>query len=770
MASEIKSIRVHPGIGIARVGNSGAGSPDPLEINQNFYVGPEAPGIVVDPGNPNSPASGDGPGPNGGTYRDGNMDLKRQAQRFRIYGQDSDGDTVEITRRTPGVKDITWRVHVQNMKAANFAFQGAYLFDATQMRNPNIQPREISDYADPANRSQLIVDPGAQELSLSSGTEEISLRGSCFFDSDPTVRKYYLPADLKFGDAVTPQDGWVEVTYSKAENIELGRIQLDEDGRLLFIAGPGLAGCVTTPHICLSNPSETHTPPNGTPVTNGTLPNGDTVDPKDYDPLVNQFAYFNVPGWWDDTCGGEIDATVTFEDASKAPLTTRPGGIRDPKAGGWIVTAPPKFAPDMYHVVSIKDRVYEAFPEQDPTLASPALSPADPIRQAPVPGVTKFWRDVYPTLARAVNYGWVSAEAGGVTPENRNLAHGPKQAGNMLSDDNIARFVDNTKDKSSAAYQTRQQIFRIMRQAEHGARDAHYPAPTTEMEGLVSTFPRLIMTLPTDPPPTSAPLPDELKANRSARGNKMPKLWGTAGKPLQNQQLGHDFPNQYLSLTANTLAHLYNWAFGEFENERAGTSPPVPPPLDQIPIEDQPHAMDCAALEPTIGGGFHPGIEFPYVICYRSYFEEAFRVAGGTVPGAVAAFMSSPWQGDYWSCNVAWWPVQRPDIVFQYYPASYESPTPIGGVVNYEGGQRTYREWFRGFDTEGNPLSGSDGYNQMVYAWDKLGMVLPQRDSDGNVITVRNAVAFREYERNPVLNSVPASSAGPACDPDDNEA
>ena len=67
MSEKIKSIRIHPGIGLARLGNS-----------DEFYIGPEAPGIVVDPG-----GSG-GPGPNGGTYRDSSARLKRQAQRFPL--------------------------------------------------------------------------------------------------------------------------------------------------------------------------------------------------------------------------------------------------------------------------------------------------------------------------------------------------------------------------------------------------------------------------------------------------------------------------------------------------------------------------------------------------------------------------------------------------------------------------------------------------------------------------------------------------------------
>src|SRR3546814_3281267 len=54
--------------------------------------------------------------------------------------------------------------------------------------------------------------------------------------------------------------------------------------------------------------------------------------------------------------------------------------------------------------------------------------------------------------------------------------------------------------------------------------------------------------------------------------------------------------------------------------------------LEQLPLAEQPHALDSSALQPTIGGGFHPGIEFPYLILYREYFPEAFRVGKDNEP------------------------------------------------------------------------------------------------------------------------------------------
>jgi hypothetical protein len=224
---------------------------------------------------------------------------------------------------------------------------------------------------------------------------------------------------------------------------------------------------------------------------------------------------------------------------------------------------------------------------------------------------------------------------------------------------------------------------------------------------------------------------------RSEEPFKMPLLWGSGGKPKQNKQLGNSLPDQFLSLTDWQLRHLKDWADGNFE---VGVLQ-KPVSLEQLPLTEQPHALDGSALEPTIGGGFHPGIEFPYLILHREYFAEAFRVNKDIEPGSVAAFMSSPWQGDFWSCNVAWWPTQRPDVVFEY---------------DTKNRTRSYKEWFRGYDAHGEPLSSTDGYNQMAYAWSKLGMVLPIKTEDGSFLREDDEIVFVEQQRDPTLSRPPA--------------
>jgi hypothetical protein len=107
--------KVHPAIGIARVGNS----------PEEMFIGPELPGI---------------PSPPEGGYKDAGdaramvpPRIKRQGARFRIYGYDKAGTCLgEIT--SLGAKadatlsgmqaDIVWSVDLANTKAEFHKFRG----------------------------------------------------------------------------------------------------------------------------------------------------------------------------------------------------------------------------------------------------------------------------------------------------------------------------------------------------------------------------------------------------------------------------------------------------------------------------------------------------------------------------------------------------------------------------------------------------------------------------------------------------------------------
>ncbi len=139
--------RIHPAIGIARVGNS----PD------EFFVGPERPG--------------ERPVPPGG-FKDAQCRVKRQAARFRIFAHHDDGSAEELTDADA---EITWTVHLVNAKAA-YPDRG------------NSEP--------PAD---LTVDPDPRTLT-GPDQRELFDTGSITFDGQQ-------PVTVPLGEARTDDDG-----------------------------------------------------------------------------------------------------------------------------------------------------------------------------------------------------------------------------------------------------------------------------------------------------------------------------------------------------------------------------------------------------------------------------------------------------------------------------------------------------------------------------------------------------------------------------------
>ena len=148
--STIVRAAIHPGIGIARVGNS----PDA------FFVGPELPYPV--------------PAPEGG-FKDAAGALKRQAARFRIFGYDEGGRVV--AELTAANADIAWTVHVANRKAAWYNFD-------TALDIPEAVPagRRNASFVG-ADRQRLVIDPGPRRIA-GAGVHgaKYALDGGSFLD------------------------------------------------------------------------------------------------------------------------------------------------------------------------------------------------------------------------------------------------------------------------------------------------------------------------------------------------------------------------------------------------------------------------------------------------------------------------------------------------------------------------------------------------------------------------------------------------------------
>ena len=131
---QITQVRIHPGIGIARVGNS-----------KKYYIGPE----VINPTLTDF-----------GRTRDESGAIKRQAARFRIYAYDKDGNVVcEVPQSTNS--QIEWNVHIANKKAAWYEFDAA--MDIPYTVNLTVPLRNSAVKG--TDRAALIIDPGAKKIS-----------------------------------------------------------------------------------------------------------------------------------------------------------------------------------------------------------------------------------------------------------------------------------------------------------------------------------------------------------------------------------------------------------------------------------------------------------------------------------------------------------------------------------------------------------------------------------------------------------------------------
>lgn len=966
---KVKYIKVFPGMGTGRVGNS-----------EEYFIGPEAPGVVPDPG--------------GMKYKDSNGLIKRQAARFRVYGYDeNDAVVMEITEDPSNGVSIEWDVHVRNMKAANYAFQGKFAFKPTDLRNPG-----YTKETNPNNRTPLIIDPGAKKISgiNKNGTSAVPLDGGKIFDFPPGETSYDIPNSL-----YTPgKPGTQSVAY-KSKEVSLGRLETDDSGRLIFVGGKGDAGCLLEKPI---------------PIRKGVSEFNNDKNMPNHNPTSNGNSYFNNPGWFDDTCGGSINATVTFNSLG-TPVTLSTDN--DPLKRGWVAVSPPKYVPSMNNVVSLLDLQIDLFPDQDPYSGSlnfaiidengiPNIAtgdPADGLSFAPLNGITQqgqlapsitsfkgkdylaytgdsganllavsadggaSWTSV--TIANGVSTAFapslctfngqlvyvvtakngyinigtsdngsdftfrLASPAGGV--EALRSLYGPSAAayngflyigftgtGGVLS---IAQQGVDNKDKET------QDLFTFTSLETHtkshdapslctffgqlyygytgvddkcylGSYNSFSPQPTpptlkfdfaqiggdqttTLAPSIGASHGRFYYTIvgpdnyvhvasgksgftsltfgkagnvastaapavanfsdisfyrdiypilktvtdyawvnepaftghapgsmgdflregsidyyanplqvsnvyrvfvfqairqaeqltPMVPPPPFALPPDSVPNGGIQSGRLMPHLFGEGGSTAENQFNGTNHPNQWLSLTPHQLWKIQEWVNGNFQK---GTIV-KPKPLESYPLEDQPRAINFAALEPTVGGGFHPGIELTYNLKFREYFAGAFRFADKIIykkpkvksgnnpsdpiefdilehdltPGSVAGYMSIPWQGDFWSCNISWWAAMRPDLVVDF-DQSQEPPRPVP------------IPWFRG-EAVGIPPNADSipgyqgGYEHMARYWSYFGFVVP----NGNkyygefVLAETERAACLDDKNAPCVSVNPEAPAGP---------
>lgn len=142
-----KVYKIHPGIGIARVGDSA----------EAFFIGPEVPGQTGVLSTPR----GEQPIEH---YKDASGRILRQAARFRVYEYEktADGALRLLREITADDAEITWHVRLANRKAASRGF------NSESPRNPGVAAEQLVRYRAPG-RGHARLSGAAPDAVLQAG-------------------------------------------------------------------------------------------------------------------------------------------------------------------------------------------------------------------------------------------------------------------------------------------------------------------------------------------------------------------------------------------------------------------------------------------------------------------------------------------------------------------------------------------------------------------------------------------------------------------------
>jgi hypothetical protein len=218
-------------------------------------------------------------------------------------------------------------------------------------------------------------------------------------------------------------------------------------------------------------------------------------------------------------------------------------------------------------------------------------------------------------------------------------------------------------------------------------------------------------------------------------------------------------PRQWLAPLAFQYESLRRWARGQFVDD-FDPSAPVAQELSALPAHEQAAALDRAALEPVLGGAFHPGTEITWILRTASMYRGLFRlravrpgqstrqdwgealtpqVALGrhgplsiSGPGDITRWMATPWMTDTASCRSGYqpeinpylptfWPARVPNHILT--EAAYDVVMDTGlPTEDREKAFATREDWLR-FVTRPDYVESLD---LMIENWPKLGFITQQ--------------------------------------------
>lgn len=294
-----------------------------------------------------------------------------------------------------------------------------------------------------------------------------------------------------------------------------------------------------------------------------------------------------------------------------------------------------------------------------------------------------------------------------------------------------------------------------------------------------------------DPSPANEPFRQEWFAEFrnpayvEMQPSRLPPMYG------DDTALPATSPRQWLAPLQLQYNRLQRWADGDFEDD-FDVARDLPARLEELPVSQQPSALDQAALEPVLGGPFHPGTEITWILRTPSLYASLFRLNvspedhppeedyGSTLtpdealaadgplvtsgPGDITRWMATPWQTDTASCRSGYQPEINP-----YLPTFWPARAPNGVLTereyeivmdpNAEESLRkeafaTRPDWLR-FIVRPNYVESLD---LMIENWPKLGFITqrpgPADEVGPAVVKVETELGFTADRPNDL---VPAS-------------
>ncbi len=644
------TLRIHPAIGISRVGNS----PDYIISPETSAGMPATDGSSVSGGLPIKPGT-EAQHISDQDLRDSEGRLKPHAQRFRIFAYDENPTSYPYTGAVSEicigsvvdgktVESITWQVHMANKKANNWIIPenpsantdwnngvGGMAHYANG-QTPNVRngdfdkstyPVELNanewgtgtdpadvDMSDPARLTKLVIDAGPKTLNSSaSGRVEFD-DGACS----------YIAADGSVAPVAYPQL-WPATNFSTLftpNNSNLGTMggmETDAQGRLLVVGSPGYAASWM---VGENNPSgSVDQPPAWSPGTKD-----EPFPPPALDQPFPLWSDIDNDGWLDDAGDGPITAALHFSDGSSRVIDVP----------AWCVCADPAYAPQVRNIVSIWDEVYNAW------LRAPELALAP---------------DIYDTTTQQYN------------------------------------------TQYEAAFE--QDVWTMFRAS-------HLQMFTTDLNAkAIGSHQRINDVTASDDPATYLNVKNFIRNPNTGEGNSL-----EVGAPLMPLALG-DTGGSFLTVTHTQYFFLNQWYAGTYNDSKEALTAGelldkntlsnllggrFSPGIDLTFVVRDPYLYNQDWTSPSVGS-FRIGAK---ALDYSAATSAPFLGVGYTPnrteknpvePGDLCKFMALPWHTDYNSCathlpspnpapgdnpaivarntTLFWsWPAQRPVSVYTY--------------------------------------------------------------------------------------------------------